>query len=196
MLGTVKAHGEKIDFMAILSSFFDESGKFGDHKVVAFCGVCATPSKLGLFEQEWNALLRHVNLPFLTMKKALAHHRRLGPSIPKQSPEQRTEILSPFVKCIRGHIDLGVLVQIDVQGYHMMSPNAIRKIGNSPDPYYPAFLRGLTELAEYVGEDDRVSFICDDEEATAINCYKFYRRIKKTLPGLEAPLSKFILRRR
>jgi hypothetical protein len=169
-------------FVAVLNSFFDESGKFKDHKVVSFCGVCATSSALHRFDEEWNGLLRRANLPSLTMKRALEHHRRLSSSIPKQTSSERTEILKPFASCIRDHLELGVAIGVDVQAYSALSPQAKRSIGNSNDPYYLSFMRCLTELASHVQGDDKVSFICDDGEDTALNCYKFYRTIRKLVP--------------
>jgi hypothetical protein len=168
--------------MLILSSFFDESGKFKDHKVVSFCGVCATSARLNVFGNEWNELLRRSSLPYLTMKKALQHHRVLSASIPKQSAAERTEVLKPFSSCIRNNLELGVVIQIDVQGYADLSPHARRSIGNSRDPYYLAFIRSLTQLAEY-SPNASVSFICDDGEDSAIPCYKFYRQIRKLEPA-------------
>lgn len=164
--------------MLVLSSFFDESGKFKDHKVVSFCGVCATPARLNVFGEEWNELLRRSGLPYLTMKRALAHHRALSSNIPKQSASDRIEALKPFSSCIRDNLELGIVIQIDVQGYAELSPHARRSIGNSKDPYYLAFVRSLTQLAEY-SSNASVSFICDDGEDTALNCYKFYRQIRK-----------------
>jgi hypothetical protein len=169
-------------FMAILNSFFDESGKFKDHKVVSFCGVCAAPSRLKTFEEEWNVILRRTGLASLTMKRALEYHRRLSPSIPKQTPAERIEVLKQFSSCIRNHLELGVAIAIDVPGYAALSPNARRSIGNSKDPHYFSFMRALTQTAEYAQGDDKVSFICDDGEETALNCYKFYRIIRKLEP--------------
>ncbi|MFZ0283620.1 MAG: hypothetical protein WAL32_00175 [Terriglobales bacterium] len=39
--------------MGILHSFFDESGKFQDHRIVAFCGLGASPSQLKDFDAQW-----------------------------------------------------------------------------------------------------------------------------------------------
>ena len=44
--------------MAIIFAYFDESGKYHDKKVVTFCGVCASASKIQSFEDDWNSLLR------------------------------------------------------------------------------------------------------------------------------------------
>ncbi len=168
--------------MVILNSFFDESGKFKDHKVVSFCGVCATPSKLHIFDEEWRELLRRFDLPYLTMKRALANHRALSPKIPKQSADDRAEALKPFSSCLRNNLEVGVVIQIDVQGYAALSPKARKSIGNANDPYYLAFIRSLTELTAYAHGEINVSFICDDGEDTALPCYKFYRQIRKLNP--------------
>lgn len=37
-------------------------------------------------------------------------------------------------------------------------------------------------------DEDKLSLICDDDEGTALNCYRLYRRIKKVLPDLRPKL--------
>jgi hypothetical protein len=94
--------------MAIFQAFFDESGKFKDHQVVSFCGVCSPLYRIQEFEEDWKGLLRSYELPCLTMKRALEHTRRLSPQVDKQSAKERNEALTPFALCIRKHFEIGV----------------------------------------------------------------------------------------
>jgi hypothetical protein len=164
--------------MAILNSFWDESGKFKDHKVVSFCGVCAAKFRLEKFEEVWNSLLARNQIPYLTMKEVLRTTRKISPSIPAQSVNERIECLKPFARCIFENLELGIVMAVDVEGYNAMTPKAKRPIGGSDDPFYVAFLRGIMEVSRYAQGDNRVALICDDDEKTAELCYRYYRRVR------------------
>jgi hypothetical protein len=85
--------------------------------------------------------------------------------------------------CIRKHFELGVAIAIDVSGYAKnLSVDAKKRIGGSDNPQYMAFLIALTITAGYALEDDKISVIHDDEEEIALNCYHFYRKIRKLNP--------------
>lgn len=165
-------------FMAVFHSFWDESGKFKQHPIISFCGVAASPAKLQIFENEWHELLRRHELPWLKMSEALRTTRKLSRVIPAQSAPERIESLKPFAKCIFENLELGIADAIDVEGYRRISPAARKRIGNSDDPFYLAFSSGVMEAVRYVGNDDKVSIVCDDDEETALNCFRFYRRIR------------------
>jgi hypothetical protein len=174
---------EREPIVMLVNSFFDESGKFNDHRVVSFCGVCLTPHALKMFDEKWESLLRVSELPFLTMKRALEAHRQLSAVIPKQEPKERIEALKPFADCIRDHIEMGVAIAIDVEGFSQLSEKAKKKLGHTKDPHYISFLQAIVAVVStHAHEDDRVNLICDDEEATALPCYHFYRRVKKIEP--------------
>ncbi len=170
--------------MAIFQCYFDESGKFKDHEVISFCGLCSPLSRVQEFEEEWKRLLRSCEIESLSMKKALRRSRRLSPCIDKQSAQERTEILKPFALCIRKHFEIGVAIAVDVQAYQQMSPVAKKQIGGSDDPYYFAFLCGIMGPSRRLRDEDKMHVICHDEEQTALNCYRLYRRVKIVYPAL------------
>ncbi len=170
--------------MAIFQCYFDESGKFKDHEVISFCGLCSPISRVQQFEEEWKRLLRSCELESLTMKRALRRTRRLSPYIDKQSAEERSETLKPFALCIRKHFEIGVAIAVDVQAYERLSAIAKRKVGGSDDPFYFAFFCGIMAPTKRIREEDKISIICDDDEETALPCYKAYRRAKKVEPIL------------
>jgi hypothetical protein len=54
-----------------VSSFFDESGKFRDHKVISFGGVAAYNDHFPAFANEWGRLLFRNGIRVLSAK---THH--------------------------------------------------------------------------------------------------------------------------
>ena len=71
-------------FMAMFHAYFDESGKQGDHPLIALAAVCGTYAKIQKFEEEWNTLLRRYGLQDFHMVKASRYSRKWG-NVPKQS---------------------------------------------------------------------------------------------------------------
>jgi hypothetical protein len=164
--------------MGILHGYFDESGKV-DKPVVAFCGFVTPVSKVQPFEDEWYSILRSYEMGSLTMKRAFKAHVPLSPKIRKQSFAGRIETLKPFADCIRKHFEYGIAVAIEVEAFKHMSPQAKKQLGGVENPHYLAFLQGMMAFVHHLRSDDRISFICDDDEETAWNCYRFYRRVRK-----------------
>lgn len=165
--------------MAVLQAYFDESGKWKDQKVVSFCGVCAPHSKIQQLDEDWRSLLRRYGMPALHMKEAFRLKRPLGKNIKAQTTSERIEALKPFADVIRENMEIGVVVAIDVGAYSQLSHAAKQRLGGSDDPHYMAFMTGILGPIQHLYSDDRLSLICDDDEATALNSYHFYRRIRK-----------------
>ena len=166
--------------MAIVHAYFDESGKMGDHPVVTFTGVCVSQLKHKRFDESWNALLDKCGLKSLHMAEASRLRQNNGPVMRRhQTPDQRIDCLIPFADCINEHLDCGLIQAYDVRGFKSLTPKAKIGIGSPDDPHYLAFTRGLLEVVNYVHPDDRLSLICDDDEATAWGCYSHYRAVRK-----------------
>ncbi|MFZ0799059.1 MAG: DUF3800 domain-containing protein [Terriglobales bacterium] len=165
--------------MGFFHSFFDESGKFKDHKVVSFCGIVTENGNLRRFTEAWKVLLRHYEMPFLHMKRALNPNVALGPAILKQTIPERNDALKPFADCIADNLELGVAMAVDVEGFSKWEPGAKKRLGGSDDPAYLAFLRVGSTLQEYAArDDDQISLTCDDDLGTAWNFYQLYRRVR------------------
>jgi len=64
-----------------LSGFFDESGKFNDHKVVAIGCVASYNQHVDDFAREWGRLLYLNGLDELHANKAFQHKRRLSKKV-------------------------------------------------------------------------------------------------------------------
>src|ERR1700730_4216854 len=91
-------------FMAVLIGYFDESGKFKDHEIVAFCGLIATFDYWDRFNQEWQYLLRHYGLKSLHMKSGVLNFKRsLSPKKAVMGREARFQALEQFVRTIKLH---------------------------------------------------------------------------------------------
>jgi hypothetical protein len=166
--------------MAILYCYFDESGKHHDHPVVTFSGVCISQSKLQQFDDAWNTLLRQYGLPWLHMKDASRLFQKVCERMPRNQTEQeRNDTLIPFADCVNQYFEHGLIQAMDVEGFNSLSTNAKHLLGNTVDPYFIAFTRGLLELVHYVHGDDKISVICDDDKDTALDCYKHYRGVRR-----------------
>ncbi len=160
----------------LIGAFFDESGKFKDHSTVSFAGVAGTQGDIQKFSDAWEQQLHRAGLKVLTMKEALNATMAMSKKRPAKGVAKRAEALLPFVECIREHLQLVISCAIDVEAFKAL-PSHVKKI-LANDPYYTAFTRILFEVMEPVHREDKLSIVCDDEEAVALKFYKLYRKIK------------------
>jgi hypothetical protein len=166
--------------MAILDFFCDESGKYQKNPVVAITGLGAGRERLDPFNAEWQALLRSYGLRELHMSHAMQINHSKGIKLTaEQTLEERQQALFPFADCINKYLEIGLLQAWSVVGYAKLSLEVKKLLGGSHDPYQLAFVRGLVEIADFVGSDDHVNVICDDNLATAWDTYIHYREALK-----------------
>lgn len=171
--------------MTFFRSYFDESGKFKDHRVISFCGVVASHESLDCFNKAWDGLLRKNQLESFHTKHALQCGRNFSHVIRKESAIDRCNSLKPFVDCIVDNLELGIVVALDVAAYSKWSPGAKKRVWGNDDPAYLAFTQASAALKKHACRDeDRISIMCDDREETALNFYQIYRRFKRTSPEL------------
>lgn len=160
--------------------FADESGKFEQDPLIAFCAVTATPDHLASFDAAWRTLLRAYEIDSLHMKQASRLREDCGFRMRKeQTLDERTDALIPFADLINKHLEMGVIQAWDVRGFNHLSYKVLQTLGGSNDPYFLAFVRGLAHIADVAGEDARISIICDDDPATAWDLYVHYRSLGK-----------------
>ena len=164
--------------MAILSSYWDESGKFKDHKTISFCGLCATSGKLEKFEEDWRELLRRNGLSYLKVSDALNADYQLSPIIPAQTASERIDALRPFVSCLTQWFELGVAVGVGVEAFERTAEDLKRQISGGDNPFYMAFRAALILFADYCQAGDSLAIVIDDDEETAKHCLSFYRKTK------------------
>jgi hypothetical protein len=72
----------------------------------------------------------------------------------------------PPISCIRRHLQLVVGAAIDVESFKKLPSHYFQILGN--DPIYTAFLSMMMEITRDVPHNDQLSFVCDDEEQTAL----------------------------
>jgi hypothetical protein len=164
-----------------VTAFFDESGKFKDHKVISFGGVAGFNEQFNSFADEWGSLLYRNGLQLLTAKDALNARRPLSQKNTRVGVNERNQDLSPFLACIRKHLSVVTGVTIDVRAFKTLPSHFFQTYGD--DPAFMAFARALLKVVEFTPGQDKISFICDDEEKLAFPMYRLYRRIKTVYPA-------------
>jgi hypothetical protein len=168
--------------MGILHSFFDESGKFQDHEVVASCGFGASESQLRDFDKQWDNQLRRIGMDALHWVKARRNGKTLGSNIGPQTLKERINELKPFADCINDYLGIGISCVFEVTGYTSFAQESKQLLGGVDNPFYIQFLRTVLLLAEYAKPDENVAMTCDEDEETAWNSYRLYRRVKELDP--------------
>lgn len=157
--------------------FCDESGKFQQDPLIAFCAVSATADRLSAFDSAWRSLLRSYELEALHMERASRLVEDFGYRLRKgQTVGERTEALFPFADCINKHLEFGVVEAWDVRGFNHLPRVLID---------FMASIRGLAWLVDHVGEDGRISIVFDDDPYTAYDTYNHFRSLGKADPNIQ-----------
>jgi hypothetical protein len=170
-----------------VTTFFDESGKFKDHKVIAFGGVAAYNEYFVPFADEWARLLRKNGLKILHAKNAFNARRKLSVKNDRVGFERRIEDLLPFIFCIRKHLQVVTSVTIDVDAFKKLPSHFFQSYGN--DPTFVSFARAILKVLDFTpDENNKVGFTCDDDEGTAVHLFKLYRKVKKIFPGARSKM--------
>lgn len=169
--------------MAILYAYFDESGKKGDHRVVAFAGMCATEKRIEIFDEEWQGLLRTYGWKTLHMKE-LMRRRKFSHRIDANTPRERADALKPFADCINEHLQFGMVMAMDVNGFNNLPKGTRAGLGNPKDPNYVAFARGMMEIVKFCKADDRIAIVCDHDNETAPGFWSHYQGIRRAYEPL------------
>ena len=170
-------------FMGILHSFFDESGKFQDHHVVAFCGFGASETQLKDFDKQWENQLRRCGMNSLHWVNARRCGKPLGRNIGPQSLRERINDLKPFADCVNDYLGIGVACVFEVTGYTSFAQDSKNLLGGDDNPFYVQFMRTVMAIAEFAPKEN-IRMMCDEDEETAWNCYRLYRKIKELKPKL------------
>src|SRR5258708_30561338 len=123
-------------FMGILHSFFDESGKFQDHHVVAFCGFGASESQLRDFDKHWKNQLRRCGMDCLHWVKARRNGKALGSNIGPQTLKERINDLKPFADCVNDYLGIGMSLAFEVTGYTSFAQDSKDLLGGVDNPFY------------------------------------------------------------
>jgi hypothetical protein len=172
---------EWLMMLTTVAACFDESGKFGDHKVISIGCVAGYVERFdGDFGREWNVLLNRYGIKILSGKDALNHKRPLSQKYPCLGVEERTEALGSFVSCIRKHLQVITGLATDVEAFKDLPSHFFQVFGS--DPSYMTFVRTAMHVTEFTPDKSKITMICDDDEETALPFYRLYRRVKKVWP--------------
>jgi Protein of unknown function (DUF3800) len=163
-----------------MNAFFDESGKFKDHKIISFGGVADYGEQFVPFAREWGQLLTKNGLKDLKASTVFNIAKPLSERNKSTGIRKRIQDLLPFVSCIRKHLQVVAGITVDADAYKKMPSHFFSTYDT--DPSFMAFARTMLHLVEYTPPGDRISFVCDEDEATALPFYRLYRRVKKVWP--------------
>jgi hypothetical protein len=167
--------------MGLVSAYFDESGKFKDHKIVSFGGVASYADHFNEFARQWDLLrIKNGLTKEFSAKQIFNPNRPLSDVNQRIGVESRIEDLMPFIACIRKHLLVISVIAIDVYAYKRL-PQVYHQFFGT-DPVFTSFTRSLLNVVDFTPPDDKIAFICDDEEYAAAPFYKLYRRVKRVWP--------------
>lgn len=169
-----------------ISTFVDESGKFRDHKVICIGCVAAFNQHVDDFARKWGSLLARNGMENFHTTKALRHHVALGDKNPAMGLGNRIEALLPFIACIRENLEVAVGCWVDVKIFRSLPQHFFQVYGR--DPSYMAFMRTLMQAASFTPEGDGMVLVCDEDEETAWEFYRLYRRLKQLNPEVRKRL--------
>jgi hypothetical protein len=162
--------------MATITAYFDESGKFKDQPTIAFSGIAGVSENFKAFYRDWSRHLKLNGLKLLTMKKGLNVRVPLSDKRAAKGVTNRLDALMPFAECIRKHLQTVTCVAVDTEAFSK-TPEHLRKLWTD-NPHFMAFTVALLALLDPLDKEDKLNITCDDEEATAMQMYQMYRRVK------------------
>jgi hypothetical protein len=170
-----------------VSGFFDESGKFKDHKVISIGCVAAFNQHVDDFAHNWGRLLFINGLENLSAKNVLNYNRPLSRKVDAFGVRERTDALLPFIACVRKHLEVIVGCAVDVRAFKKLPSHFFQVYGT--DPSYMAFARTILQVCDFTPLRDRIVLVCDEDEETALPFYRLYRRVKKVIPEIQRKLN-------
>jgi hypothetical protein len=119
-------------------------------------------------------------------KDVLNHARPLSKKNDRVGIEKRVDDLKPFVNCIRKYLLVVSGVAIDVAAFKRQPSHLFQRLGNNP--CYAAFATEMLQIIDFCSKEDKISLICDEDEETATEFYRLYRRVKKVWPAAKDKL--------
>jgi hypothetical protein len=164
-----------------VSAHFDESGKFKDHDVISIgcVGGFAERFENG-FVNEWGTLLNAYGLKAISGKATLNYNKPLSAKNPCLGLQDRMACLLSFISCIRKHVQVVTGLAVDAKEFKKLPSYFFKTFGNNPA--FMAFVRSAMYMTDFTPDNDKLTLICDDDEETAWEFYRLYRRVKKVWP--------------
>ncbi len=148
--------------------------------------MLARHTQMEPFSNEWRRLLWTHGLTVLSAKEAFNYRIPLGKKVSALGLDERIKALTPYIACIRKHLEVVTGVALDVKAFNSLPSHYFQLLGDNP--FFTAFMRMILRVLELT-EKLPISLICDDEEQMAEPMYKLYRRIKLVWPGAREVLA-------
>lgn len=167
--------------MAHLFAYFDESGKRGEHPIVAFSGFVDGFNQWRVLQEKWLHLLVENGIEEFHASKAIRYSQPYG-KMARGNAETRTKNILPFIRAITEELALGIAIAVDVRAYEAADPMLHRAYGR--DPHYFAFFLAINEILNHpwVKKDHTIGLILDDEEEKCVECYRLLNKLKLANP--------------
>src|SRR3954451_16276179 len=105
------------EWIMTVSAFFDESGKFKDHKVISMGCVAAFARQVDDFSHDWGRLLHASGVKDLSAKNVFNSNRQFSAKNPALGVKKRVESLLPFIGCIRKNLQVVSGCAVDVAAF-------------------------------------------------------------------------------
>lgn len=166
--------------MAHLYAHFDESGKYSDHKVITLCGLVDGFKHWIGFQDEWMRLLRDTDLVEFHTARAVRYSRPYGKMQPGKATDRAKDIL-PFIHKITDWIEVGVAFAVDTTAYQSKRLSVLHHTFGL-DPQQFLFFIVVNSLLSYFPKHLTVGLIFDDEEKSAVECYRILQKMKARNP--------------
>jgi len=132
--------------------YFDESGKFQDHRVISFCGLADDEDQWDRLNEEWVHLLRSNGIASLHMSEGLLNFKRgLSAKSPALGKDARIKVLVKFIRAIKKHIGFAVPVAVDADAFMNLPQHYRDALGQ--DPHYFAFEAAMAAMVGYLEFD-------------------------------------------
>ncbi|MBZ5493135.1 MAG: DUF3800 domain-containing protein [Acidobacteriia bacterium] len=166
--------------MKTIYAYCDESGKHQEHKVVVFSALVADSQTWQSFGSHWMQLLSRYELNHFSMKEAVRYSQKYG-SMKKGTAKERAADILPLIQAIANGLELGVTWGVEVSAYKAPSRFSLR-INFGDDPHFFVFHNAVMSIIRHYKRLSipwKVGLILDDDEAKAIPCYQFLRRMKR-----------------
>ncbi len=158
-------------------AYLDESGSFGDTRVLAIAGYAARAIEWARLEVAWKRMLRRIGVATFHMRECL--HRR--GAFEGRTAEDSKEALTQVVDVILSHDVHGIGAAVLLRDLgEVIVGRAREEVG---EPWHLCFRHVVKEVSERLDRlprDQWVAFVCDLQDQFAREAQRIYLRINST----------------
>lgn len=158
-------------------AYLDESGSFGDTRVLAIAGYAARALEWARLEMTWKAVLRRLGIDVFHMRECL-HARG---AFAGWTPERRTEALTQVVDAILSYDVHGIGAAVLLRDFEeVMVGQARTEVG---EPWHLCFrhvILAVSQRIDRLPREEWVAFVCDLQHEFGPEATRIYDRINRT----------------